>query len=172
MPKKTGEYKGDLETYRKKLAKVMKRLGVPESDYRLYTSKSEVKIEFTVGGEKHEFYHSIEKARAHGFDYAFPFQILAQVVYTLEDLARASERGIYTFATLTQGLIQLPHIELPSFLKEMGFQTIPMNAGQVSAKYRDLCKVMHPDNGGSPGDFIRLQANYERAMKFVEAGGR
>ena len=172
MPKKIGDSKGDLETYRKKLANVMKRLGVPESDYRLYTSRSEVKVEFVLGGENHEFYHSIEKARAHGFDYAFPFQILAQVVYTLEDLARASERGIYSFATFTQGLIALPHIELPTFLKEMGFQTMPMNPGQVASKYKGLCKVLHPDNGGSPEDFVRLQANYEKAIKFIEAGGR
>ena len=169
---KKGVYKGDLETYTKKLAKVMKRLGVPKSDYTVHTSKSEVLVEFTLGGEKHEFHHTIEKARAHGFNYAFGFQILAQVVYTLEDLARASERGIYSFATFSQGLLALPHIELPSFIKEMGFQTMPSNAGQVTAKYRDLCKILHPDNGGSPSDFLRLQQNYEKAVKFIEAGGR
>lgn len=169
---KQGVYKGDLETYKKKLATVMKRLNVPESDWEVHTSRSEVLVEFTLGGEKHEFHHTIEKARAHGFDYAFGYQILAQVVYTLEDLARASERGIYSFATLTQGLIALPHIELPVFIKEMGFQTMPMNASQVTAKYKDLCKVFHPDNGGSPTDFMRLQGNYEKALKFLEAGGR
>jgi len=39
----------------------------------------------------------------------------------------------------------------------------------LKAKYREYCKTMHPDRGGSHNDFIAMKKDYERALEMVNS---
>ena len=54
----------------------------------------------------------------------------------------------------------------PACIKALGL-TLPCTVKQVKAAYRRLAKQRHPDLGGSQARFIRLQRNYEAALKLI-----
>ena len=55
---------------------------------------------------------------------------------------------------------------VPDCIKALGL-TMPCTVMQVKAAYRSLAKQHHPDLGGSQARFIRLQRNYEAALKLI-----
>ncbi len=83
----------ELQTYEAKLERVMERLGVEKFDYDW--TRRECWIEFWYRGQLYKFVHSVANAQAHGIDIQHGSDVFAQVVLSLEDLARMVERGIY-----------------------------------------------------------------------------
>jgi hypothetical protein len=162
VPKK--QY-GSADTYERKLAKVMERLGVEQ--YNFNWDRWGCWIEFRYRGELYRFDHSIEKARSRGIDLQYGSDAFAQVVLALEDLARMVERGIYELSTWVAGMKFLPPVvEVPSFFCYLGFAEIPTGPEDVKARYRELAKQMHPDQGGAEEDFLRLKDAAEKALRY------
>lgn len=157
---------GTPENYEAKLERVMGRLGVESYDYDW--SRHECWVEFTYKGERYRFAHSLNNARAHGVELRYGSDAFAQVVLSLEDLARMVERGIYDLGTWVAGLKFLPEaksIENCFFL--LGFTDYP-TIDELNAKYRKLAKVMHPDSGGNETEFVNLNKNYEQCRKLLQ----
>lgn len=150
-------------TYEAKLEKVMARLGVEQYDYDW--SRSECWVSFIYKGQPYRFSHSVQNAQNHGVNIKYGSDVFAQVVLSLEDLARMVERGIYDLSTWVAGMKYLPEapkIE-PCFIA-LGFSERPASAEEVKAQYKRMAKVMHPDAGGSDAAFDTLKSNYDKCM--------
>lgn len=157
----------DAATYEAKLEKVMSRLGVEKYDYNW--DRFSCWIEFWYKGQMYRFEHSIENAKAHGNNVRYGSDVFAQVVLTLEDIARMTERGIYELSTWVAGLKALPkHKEVPQCLLLLGFTHIP-NEDELKSRYRTLVKNAHPDAGGTEEYFIQIDNAYEEARRLLES---
>lgn len=151
--------------YEAKLEKVMTRLGAENWDYDW--SRRECWVEFTYKGERYRFSHSIQNAKAHGVDILYGSDVFAQVVLSLEDLARMVERGIYDLPTWVAGMKLLPEAKkIPTCFVAMQFKEIPASAEEVHARYKQLVKSAHPDTGGSTEQFLMLQDAYKQAVEY------
>ena len=118
----------------------------------------------------YRFKHSIENARQHGSDVRYGSDVFAQVVLTLEDIARMTERGIYELQTWVAGLKALPKPkDIPECFKILGFTKIPKVA-ELKARYRTIVKSAHPDAGGEENYFIAIQSAYNESEKFLMKG--
>lgn len=159
----------DVELYEGKLKKVMGRLKVSEYDYNW--DKNSAYIEFTYKGQYYKFDHDIERANArrYGKKIKYGTDAFAQLVLALEDLARMVERGIYDLSVWISGMLYLPELkELPKCFKTMGFKGHEYPSKQeLEEKYKELLKVVHPDNGGADDLFIELQKAYEECKKIL-----
>lgn len=156
---------GSPDQYEKKLAKVMERLGIKE--YNFNRDRWGCWVEFRYKGDLYRFEHSVEKAKAKGINLVYGSDAFAQVVLSLERLALMVELGIYELSTWVAGMKFLPPaVEVPSFLKYLGFTDIPAGPEEVKERYRTLSKQMHPDGGGDPEDFKRLKEASEKALQY------
>lgn len=155
--------------YEAKLEKVMARLGIDQYDYDW--SRFECWVSFTYKGQPYRFFHSVENARAHGVDIKYGSDVFAQVVLSLEDLARMVERGIYDLSTWVAGMKYLPAaVELPDCFKVLQFESIPADRQEVERQFKRLAKVAHPDAGGTEQQFRVLQGAREQALSWFEEG--
>jgi hypothetical protein len=67
-------------------------------------------------------------------------------------------------------------LELPEWMRKntprcilaLGL-TMPCTSAEILAAYRRKVKQLHPDRGGDRREFLRLQAQFEEAMDFVES---
>lgn len=158
---------GSAAKYEKKLQSVMDRLGVEK--YVFDWNRQDCYVEFWYKGELYRFDHSVEKARQRGIDLSYGSDAFAQVVLSLEDLARMVERGIYDLQVWVSGMRCLPQTdEIPDFFRFLGFDQIPDDMMEIIHRYRTLAKQMHPDVGGSAVDFAKLRAAFEQARQYVE----
>lgn len=158
----------DAQSYEEKLEKVMRRLGVEKYDYDW--SRRACWVEFWYRGQYYRFDHSVENAKAHGQDIQYGSDIFAQVVLTLEDIARMTERGIYELQTWISGLKALPAKEvLPECFAVLQFEQVP-SAERINERFRQLCKSCHPDTGGSEEMFRRLTEAKEQALAYLMKG--
>lgn len=87
--------------YEAKLEKVMARLGVECYDYNW--DRFSCWVEFYYKAQPYKFEHSVDNAQAHGVNIRYGSDVFAQVVLSLEDLARMVERGIYRPVHLGSG---------------------------------------------------------------------
>lgn len=159
---------GSADQYERKLEKVMERFAVDKYDYNW--DRFGCWIEMRYKGQLYRFEHSIEKAQARGVKLQYGSDSFAQLVLSLEDLARMVERGIYDLQAWVEGMKFLPPaIEIPSFFKFLGFTSIPSDTVEVKERYRTLAKQMHPDPGGNVEDFKQLQIASEQAMKYFDS---
>ncbi len=157
------------EIYETKLEKVMSRLGVEKYNYNW--DRFSCWIEFFYKGNLYRFEHSTENAKNHGNDVKYGSDVFAQVVLTLEDIARMTERGIYELQTWISGLKALPpKTELPSCFTFLQFDKIPDTVQEIKERYRQLCKVYHPDVGGTAEMFQKLTDAQSAAVAFLEKG--
>ena len=155
------------ETYEAKLEKVMGRLGVERYDYDW--SRFECWVEFWYKGQLYRFTHSVENAKTHGVNIRYGSDVFAQVVLSLEDLARMVERGIYDLSTWVAGMKCLPSsLPLEPCFAGLGFIERPTSAEDVKAQYKRMAKSMHPDAGGDEAAFIALGENYRRCLELME----
>ena len=160
----------DPQSYEVKLERVMERLGAEKYDYDW--SRRECWVEFWYKGQLYRFSHSVENAQKHGVDIQYGSDVFAQVVLSLEDLARMVERGIYDLSVWVAGMIYLLQApSIPMCFAAMQFQSIPEHANAVQERYRKLAKTAHPDAGGSEEQFAALQAAYCQAMAYFEERG-
>lgn len=154
------------DTYKAKLERVMERMGV--EDYNYNWDRFSAYVEFRRKGQLFRFDHSVEKAAARGIELTYGSDVFAQLVITLEDLARMGERGIYELQTWLEGMKFLPPPEiLPECLKILGFESIPSSAEEVKTRYKTLAKQLHPDMGGSQEAFVALQKAAQQAIDFM-----
>lgn len=162
MPKQYAE----PAAYEAKLEKVMTRLGVEKYDYDW--SRFKCWVEFFYKGQPYRFEHSVENAQAHGVNIRYGSDVFAQVVLSLEDLARMVERGIYDLSTWVAGMKCLPAAaDIPPCLKALQFEELPTEA-ELQKRFRQLSKVAHPDSGGSEAQFIALKTAYDEARKLIQ----
>lgn len=158
---------GAADNYEQKLSRVMDRLGINEFNYNF--DRFGCWIDFRYRNDLYRFEHSIEKAKAKGIDLRYGSDAFAQVVLALEDLARMVERGIYELGTWVSGMKFLsPPVEIPNFMKYLGFEQMPVGPEDVKDRFRQLAKTMHPDVGGTEEDFVKLKDASEKAMKYFE----
>lgn len=154
-------------TYEAKLEKVMSRLGVEQYDYDW--SRFECWVSFSYKGQPYRFSHSVENAKSHGVNIRYGSDVFAQVVLSLEDLARMVERGIYDLSTWVAGMKYLTAgktIE-PCF-SGLGFVERPKTANEVKSQYRRMAKAMHPDAGGDEAAFVALGENYRKCLELLK----
>ena len=162
MPRK--QY-GDAGMYEKKLARVMERLGV--EDYNFDWSRHRAWVQFRYKGQLYQFEHSVEKAKARGQKLQYGSDAFAQIVLSLEDLARMVERGIYELSTWVAGMLMLPPVQdVPECFRSLGFVAIPESVEDVKIRYRALAKSLHPDAGGKEADFRALKDVVEKAVQW------
>lgn len=158
----------DAGTYEAKLEKVMQRLGAEKYDYNW--DRFSCWVEFWYEGQLYRFVHSIENAQKHGLKVKYGSDIFAQVVLTLEDIARMTERGIYELQTWVAGLKALPTPqEIPDCFKVLGFAEIP-SLDQLKSRYRQVLKSAHPDAGGTSDYFIAVTEAYKQAESKLQEG--
>ncbi|MDU0329246.1 hypothetical protein RW092_03400 [Paenibacillus sp. 3LSP] len=159
------------EFYEKKLAKVMERFGT--EDYNYDWSRHGGWVEFRYRGQLYRFEHSVEKAQAKGQSIKYGSDAFAQIVLALEDLARLVERGLYDLQNWIEGMRFLPPpVEVPEYFKQLGFETIPGDVGEVEERFRVLAKQRHPDVLKDDGTaFKRLQRAAEDAKRYFRKDG-
>ena len=80
------KYSGGFEEYESKLKRVMERLGVKQ--YKYDWSRNECFIEFNYKNQYYRFEHSLHKAAEHKQNIHYSSDLFAQLVKTLEDIAR------------------------------------------------------------------------------------
>ena len=152
--------------YEAKLEKVMTRLGVDRYDYNW--DRYACWVEFWYKNQLYRFEHSLDNARAHGMDVRYGSDVFAQVVLSLEDIARMTERGIYELQTWIAGIKALPKPkDIPDCFKLLGFDDIPDVDG-LKRRYKALVKSAHPDTGGDAQHFIAVQRAYQDALQMLD----
>ena len=157
------------DTYEAKLERVMSRLGVEEFDYDW--SRFECWVSFVYKGQSYKFSHSMDNAKSHGVNVRYGSDLFAQVVLSLEDLARMVERGIYDLSTWVAGMKYLPEGKpLEPCFAGLGFTSTPDNIDVIKAQYKRLAKALHPDTGGDDAAFLSLNENYKKCLKYFEVG--
>ena len=153
--------------YEEKLEKVMARLGVEKFNYDW--SRQACWIEFWYRNQLYRFEHSVENANNHGVKLKYGSDVFAQVVLTLEDIARMVERGIYDLQVWVSGMKALPAPQgLPRCFAVLQFTERPQSAEQVNEAYRRLSKVLHPDKGGTAEQFRNITEARDQALEYFK----
>ena len=158
---KDPKYNG-VEYYIDKLSKVMKRLLIDNYEYNW--DKDSAFIKFTYKGQFYKFDHKAtgENKLTYGTD------CFAQLVLTLEDLARMSERNIYDFSVWISAMKYLPEkILLPECFQDLGFKYDYPSKDELDKAYKELLKIVHPDNGGNDDSFIKLKESYAECLRQI-----
>ena len=119
-------------------------------------------------GEGYRFDHSIQKASQRGMKLGTGTDCFAQLVFSLEDLARMVERGIYDLGTWIVGMKALPvPPDLPWYFSFLGFDRIPDDPSQVKERFNAMAKRLHPDQQGTDAEFVRLKEAREAAERYL-----
>lgn len=159
------------EMYETKLERVMARLGIQEYDYDW--SRHGCWVTFVYKGNVYRFEHSLERAKENGINLKYGSDAFAQVVLSLEDLARMTERGIYDLSVWVAGMRYLPEAKSvePCFAA-LGFSKRPQTQEELSKQYKNMAKVLHPDSGGDADSFRMLHENYKKCKELLESEGK
>lgn len=153
------------QTYEAKLEKVMNRLGIEHYDYNW--DRFSCWVEFTYKGHPYRFEHSVDNAQRHGVNIKYGSDVFAQVVLSLEDLARMVERGIYDLSTWVAGMKYLPAApDIPDCFRVLQFDCIP-GISDIQDRFKQLAKSAHPDAGGTDAQFQVLVQARDEAMRIA-----
>ena len=100
---------------------------------------------------------------------AFGVPILGYVFMVLDFRAylRSLRRAIMVVTSYRTELPEWMRKNTPRCIMALGL-VMPCTAEDVLAAYRRKVKQLHPDRGGDRREFLRLQAQFEEAMAFVE----
>lgn len=160
----------NVDSYEKKLERVMERMGVNE--YEFDYGRRDAWVNFKYKGEQYHFEHGIENAEKHGMNLCYGSDAFAQIVLALEDLARIANRGIYDLQNWIAGMKMLPEaVTLPLFCSLLGLDHLPVSEDEILKAYRDMARIRHPDTGGSEDDFKKLVQAKEDALNCLSNGG-
>ena len=155
------------ESYEAKLERVMARLGVDEYDFDW--SRHGGWVTFQYKGSAYHFEHSIENAAQRGAKLKYGSDAFAQLVLSLEDLARMVERGIYDLSVWVAGMKYLPAPkELEPCFAALGFTKRPQSQEELSKQYKLMAKALHPDSGGDADAFRQLCENYKQCKELLQ----
>lgn len=159
-------YSGGFEDYEKKLRTVMEKIGVEKYNY--VWSRQGCFVELICKGRAFRFEKTLEDARQRGERITCVSDLFAQIVLMLEDLARASSRGLFDFSEIVSGLRSLPAgSSLEPCFASMGFSERPGTTEEVREQYRRMAKALHPDAGGDAAAFQTLQENYKKCLELL-----
>lgn len=163
-------YSGGFSDYEKKLERVMARLGVKEYNYDWTSSRgsSSCYVEMVYNGRVYRFENDIQKSAKYGCNRTCASDLFADVVYTLEGLARSVERGILELDMLMAGIPSLPPaVKVEPCLQVLGFDYTPSTFQEVKQRYWLLAQESHPDKTGSDNSerFQEIQTAYEQAKE-------
>lgn len=163
-------YSGGFEAYERKLENVMEKINVEKYNYDW--NRQSCFVELICKGRAFRFEKSLEDARVRGEGITCVSDLFAQIVLMLEDLARASSRGLFDFAEIVSGLPSLPEsaAALEPCFASLGFSRRPADAAEVRSRYKQMAKVMHPDAGGDADAFQALRENYRKCLDLMEGG--
>ena len=119
-------------------------------------------------GRVWRFENSLSKNEECGRNPKAVSDLFTEVVLTLEDLARATEKGLVSLDMLLQGI---PSLSAAAVLEDcfiaLGFGERPTTEEAVTKQYRRMANVMHLDTGGDPEAFQRLQENYKKCLDIL-----
>lgn len=162
-------YSQQRDYYERKLERVMERFGVLEEDYRFSLGRWEAWIEFKLRGDLYRFDQTVNRAKDKGVVLGSGKDCFAQLVVSLEDLARMDERGIYELKTWLAGMKMLPEPQsIPHYFHVLGFERIPDSPSEVEDRWRQMAKAIHPDQGGSSEHFSMVHQAYKQALGHFE----
>jgi hypothetical protein len=162
-------YENSTSYYENKLKRVMER--IQASGYKYDWGRQSAWVEFSIYGRTWKFEQSVEKAAANKIKLVYGTDCFAQVVCTLEDLARAGERGIFSLQTILEGLPALP-APMPQYFRELGFAELPKTVEEIRAQYKQKAFILHPDRGGSAAKFQNLKDCEAQAIAYIQNGGK
>ena len=162
-------YSGDAGTWEAKFSRVITRMKATDPQWNF--DRHGAWIRFTLAGQPYRLEQTVaQAARRHVVLYN-GVDCFAQLVLTLEDLARMSERGIYELPVFMAGFKALP---APRPLAEpfvrLQFTVAPTTVDKVRSRYRQLARTLHPDAGGDPEAFRLLREAAQAAEALVLAG--
>jgi len=159
----------DVKSYEQKLARVMNRLQVEKYEYDW--TRHTAYVQFFYKNQWYRFDHSVEKVNtSKKMVLTYGTDVFAQIVLALEDLARMVERGIYDLDIWVSGMRYLPQKEqLPSCFVKMGYALDAEKPSRedLESRYRSMLKKVHPDNGGTTEEFIKLQNTMEECLDYL-----
>lgn len=100
---------------------------------------------------------------------AFGLPLLGYVCMALDIRAylRSLRRALVLVAEYRLELPEWVRRDTPRCILALDL-TLPCTQDEVLAAYRRKVKNLHPDRGGDRRAFMRLQAHFEQAMKFLE----
>lgn len=165
-------YSGGVGFFEAKLKRVMTRLGIETFDWN--HDRYSAFVEFRYKGAVYRFHQSLENAAQRGVRLNRSSDCFAQLVLSLEDLARMVERGIYELSTWVAGMKALPAAStIPECFRALQFTEVPAGPDAVEMRYRKLAKVLHPDTGGNEEEFKALgEARAQAVGYFFEGEGK
>lgn len=160
------KYTGGFEAYEEKLSRVMGRFGV--DDYTYDWNRTGCFVQMQFHGQVWRFENTLAKSQECGRNLKCVSDLFAEVVLTLEDLARATEKGLVSLDMLLQGIPSLPAGQvMEDCFKALGFGQRPESAEEVREQYLRMAKIIHPDVGGDASAFQVLKENYEQCLEVL-----
>lgn len=104
---------------------------------------------------------------------AFGLPLLGYVCMALDYRAylRSLRRALVVVSRYRPDLPDWVRRETPRCIQALDL-TLPCTSDEILAAYRRKVKRLHPDRGGDRRAFMRLQAQFEQAMRFVEGSER
>ena len=163
----TIEFKTDTASAMKKLSNAVSRLGADDLDYGTSHTRdyATAYVKFSYKGNVYRFEYSKSRAAYFGINLPQQKDVMIVLINGIVDLARLAERGVFDFGQLIQGFRSLEYIEVPKWAVFMGFNTRPLNFGQVREKFNSLVKgAMNPER--NPDDYRQLQEYMEIAKQY------
>ena len=170
-PSTNRTYSGSLSFYQGKLTRVMERFGVAAKGFNWNVDRFGAFVEFSRKGQFYRMEQTVARAAQRGVKLQDGADCLAQLVLTLEDLARMAERGIYDLEVWVEGLRALPAGKtVPGCFLALGLDRIPGTIDEVHAAWKTVVKRVHPDGGGTAEGFRAAQLAYQQAQEHFRAG--
>jgi len=165
MPRK--KYSASVD-YEAKLQTVMERLGIEKFNYDW--TRRDCFVEMIYHGQVYRFENSFEKASACGRRIQYVSDLFAEVVLSLEAIARATEKDIFTLDMLFVGVPSIPaKITVPACFVSLGFSEVPRDEGEVRSRYHERAKQQHPDSdSGSRQAFEELNRAYQDCLAYFK----
>ena len=155
----------DAYEYEKRLHTAFKRMGV--TDYHFDYRRKDAFVDFIYKGRAYRLEHSVEKSQncdRHADRCVWGSDCFAQIVLTIQDLARMAGRKIYDLSVFIDGLPPALPEPIPDCFLTLGLDHAPKDRDEIKSAYRRMAAGCHPDAGGSDAEFHRLQKAYQEAM--------
>jgi hypothetical protein len=169
-------FSAKLETTQRDLVAVIRAMGATSLQINQDILKGSVEIVFDREGQRYVFRcskypDSLDNLRAAQLAITYLWRAIEEygVVSEKQDLDRAFSRFFLGFAATPDDTVLLLGSGRQAWWDVLG---VPSDADEAAIRnaYRALARVYHPDAGGDPGEFRRLQEAYRQALAAALAG--